>query len=72
MLKPATTGPISFGGMLYAGFLGDKFIIWMAKRNNGVHTPKRHLILLIFPIIGILGIVALTLYSSTADGGTTW
>ncbi|KAL5041178.1 hypothetical protein BDW71DRAFT_201576 [Aspergillus fruticulosus] len=29
-----------FGGMLYAGFFGDKFIVWMAKRNGGIHTPE--------------------------------
>ncbi|GAM41705.1 hypothetical protein TCE0_042r15026 [Talaromyces pinophilus] len=59
-----------FGGMLYAGYLGDKFIIWTAKRNNGVHAPEHRLILLIFP--GILGIVALILYGFTANGGSTW
>lgn len=58
------------GGMLYAGFLGDKFIIWMAKRNNGVHAPEHRLILLIFP--GILGIASLILYGFTADGSSTW
>jgi hypothetical protein len=58
-----------FGGMLYAGYLGDKFIIWMAKRNNGVHSPEHRLILLIFP--GIIGMVALILYGFPANGGVT-
>ncbi|KAL4903079.1 hypothetical protein BDW74DRAFT_56395 [Aspergillus multicolor] len=59
-----------FGGMLYAGFFGDKFIVWMAKRNAGIHTPEHRLPLLILP--GILGVVALLLYGFTADGSATW
>ncbi|KAL4768216.1 major facilitator superfamily domain-containing protein [Aspergillus nidulans var. acristatus] len=59
-----------FGGMLYAGFFGDKFILWMAKRNGGIHTPEHRLPLLILP--GILGVVALLLYGFTADGSATW
>ncbi|KAL4912254.1 major facilitator superfamily domain-containing protein [Aspergillus aurantiobrunneus] len=58
------------GGMLYAGFFGDKFIIWMAKRNDGIHIPEHRLLLLIFP--GILGVAALLLYGFTADGSATW
>ncbi|KAL3445032.1 major facilitator superfamily domain-containing protein [Aspergillus insuetus] len=59
-----------FGGMLYAGFFGDKFILWMAKRNGGVHTPEHRLPLLIFP--GVLGVVGLLLYGFTANGSATW
>ncbi|EED24414.1 conserved hypothetical protein [Talaromyces stipitatus ATCC 10500] len=59
-----------FGGMFYAGYLGDKFIIWMAKRNNGIHAPEHRLILLIFP--GVLGVASLLLYGFTANGGSTW
>ncbi|KAL4976874.1 major facilitator superfamily domain-containing protein [Aspergillus desertorum] len=59
-----------FGGMLYAGFFGDKFIVWMAKRNGGIHTPEHRLPLLILP--GILGVAGLLLYGFTADGSATW
>ncbi|RHZ64277.1 uncharacterized protein CDV56_105704 [Aspergillus thermomutatus] len=59
-----------FGGMLYAGFFGDWFIVWMAKRSGGIHTPEHRLLLLIFP--GILAVVALILYGFTADGTATW
>ncbi|GMF76735.1 unnamed protein product [Aspergillus oryzae] len=59
-----------FGGMLYAGFLGDKFIVWKATRNGGAFVPEHRLILLIFP--GVLGVAALLLYGFTADGGATW
>ncbi|KAL4883530.1 major facilitator superfamily domain-containing protein [Aspergillus karnatakaensis] len=59
-----------FGGMLYAGYFGDKFIIWMAKRNGGVHIPEHRLPLLIFP--GVIGVVGLLLYGFTANGSATW
>lgn len=59
-----------FGGMLYGGIFGDWFILYMAKRSKGVHTPEHRLILLIFP--GILMVVSLLLYGFTAGGGSTW
>ncbi|KAL4953771.1 major facilitator superfamily domain-containing protein [Aspergillus filifer] len=59
-----------FAGMFYAGYLGDKFIVFMARRNNGIHEPEHRLPLLIFP--GVLGVVALLLYGFTAGGGATW
>ncbi|CAI7618762.1 unnamed protein product [Penicillium pancosmium] len=57
-----------FGGMLYAGVFGDWFILRMAKRSGGVHTPEHRLILLIFP--GILTVVSLLLYGFTTEGST--
>lgn len=59
-----------FLGMAYAGWTGDKFVIWMAKRNHGIHKPEHRLLMLIFP--GILGVAALLLYGFTAGGGSTW
>ncbi|KAL4944371.1 hypothetical protein BDV06DRAFT_210293 [Aspergillus oleicola] len=59
-----------FAGMFYAGFLGDKFIVYMARHNAGIHEPEHRLPLLIFP--GVLGVVALLLYGFTADGSATW
>ncbi|KAL4931836.1 major facilitator superfamily domain-containing protein [Aspergillus undulatus] len=59
-----------FGGMLYAGYFGDKFIVYMARRNAGIHEPEHRLPLLIFP--GVLGVVALLLYGFTANGSATW
>ncbi|PLB51333.1 MFS general substrate transporter [Aspergillus steynii IBT 23096] len=60
------------GGMLYAGIFGDRFILYMAKRCGGVHSPEHRLPLLIFP--GILCILSLLLYGFTAEGGPslTW
>ncbi|KAJ5992335.1 MFS general substrate transporter [Penicillium sp. IBT 35674x] len=60
----------SFGGMLYGGIFADWFIIKMAKRNNGVHTPEHRLLLLIFP--GVLCVFSLLLYGFTASGNLTW
>ncbi|KAJ5536246.1 MFS general substrate transporter [Penicillium frequentans] len=60
----------SFGGMLYGGIFADWFIIKMAKRNNGVHTPEHRLLLLIFP--GVLCVFSLLLYGFTASGNVTW
>ncbi|PYH91315.1 MFS general substrate transporter [Aspergillus ellipticus CBS 707.79] len=59
-----------FGGMLYAGVFGIWFILRMAKRSGGVHTPEHRLVLLIFP--GILTVASLLLYGFTASGGSTW
>ncbi|KAJ5109592.1 hypothetical protein N7532_002237, partial [Penicillium argentinense] len=57
-----------FGGMLYAGVFGDWFILRMAKRSGGVHTPEHRLLLLIVP--GILTVVSLLLYGFTTTGST--
>ncbi len=57
--------PASIAAMLYAGYLGDKFTLWMAKRNGGVHTPEHRLPLLIIP--GIVGFGGILLYGFTAS-----
>lgn len=58
------------GGMLYAGILGDRVIVWLARRAGGVHKPEHHLLLLIFP--GLLAVASLILYGFTASGNATW
>ncbi|KAI9039330.1 MFS general substrate transporter [Aspergillus affinis] len=60
------------GGMLYAGIFGDKFVLFMARRARGIHSPEHRLPLLILP--GILCIITLLLYGFTAEGGPnlTW
>lgn len=60
----------SFGGLLYGGLFGDWFIIKLAKRSGGVHTPEHRLLLLIPP--GIITVFSLLLYGFTAGGGSTW
>ncbi|KAJ5531908.1 hypothetical protein N7494_008460 [Penicillium frequentans] len=59
-----------FGGMLYAGIFGDWYVLHMAKRSGGVHTPEHRLILLIIP--GILMVTSLLLYGFTAGSGSSW
>ena len=57
--------PASIAAMLYAGYVGDKYTLWMARRNNGVHTPEHRLPLLIVP--GIVGFGGILLYGLTAS-----
>ncbi|KAI0020005.1 major facilitator superfamily domain-containing protein [Xylariomycetidae sp. FL0641] len=56
-------------GMAYAGWFGDKFILWIAKRNGGVHQPEHRLMLNVFP--AIVGTCALVLYGETAQHAAT-
>ena len=53
-------------GMLYCTFLGGPFVMWLARRNKGVHMPEHHLLTLAPP--GVIGIGMLLLYGCTADG----
>lgn len=57
-------------GMLYCTFVGDPLVIYLAKRNNGVHIPEHRLLVLIFP--ALLGFGMLLLYGFTAGGGSSW
>ncbi|CAI6098704.1 unnamed protein product [Clonostachys chloroleuca] len=60
----------AFLGMLYCSLLGNRFVLWFARRNKGVHKPEDHLITLIPP--AVIGIAMLLLYGFTAGGGSTW
>ena len=75
--KPKDIGLIGIGGiiggtvgMAYAGWFSDRFTIWAAKRNNGVHKPEHRLLLLILP--GFLAFGSLLLYGFTTTGATWW
>ena len=59
-----------FLGMLYCTFLGDPFVLWLARRNSGVHKPEHQLITLVPP--AVIGVGMLVLYGLTAGGGSTW
>jgi len=56
--------PASIAATLYAGFIGDKMNIWLAKRRGGVHTPEDSLVQLIIPFF--VGIIGLVIYAVTA------
>lgn len=57
-------------GSLYCSFLGQPFLFWLARRNNGVHLPEHHLLTLVFP--AVVAVATLLLYGYTAGGGATW
>lgn len=57
-------------GMVYAGAPGDNLVVYLAKRNNGIHKPEHRLFMLIIP--AFVGVGALLLYGFTASGGATW
>lgn len=57
-------------GMLYCTFLGNPFVMWMARRNKGVHIPENHLLTMVPP--AVIGVGMLILYGFTAGGGSTW
>ncbi|KAF0641965.1 hypothetical protein FPSE5266_01628 [Fusarium pseudograminearum] len=70
-------GLINVGGaigaviaMLYCTFLANPFVMWMARRNRGIHQPEHHLITMAPP--AVVGVAMLLLYGFTASGGSTW
>lgn len=72
--EPESVGLISIGGMmgsvvvvLYCTFIGDKFVLFLARRNRGVHKPEHDLI-----PPGIVGFTMLILYGWTAKGAPSW
>jgi MFS family permease len=60
----------AFLGMAYAGWPADKYTVWLARRNGGIHKPEHRLLML--PLVGIVGLAALLLYGFTASGNATW
>ncbi|CEO60080.1 hypothetical protein PMG11_04723 [Penicillium brasilianum] len=57
--------PAAIAAILYAGWGGEKFAIWMAKRKDGVHFAEQQLVPLIVPTI--VGVAGLILYGFTAE-----
>ncbi|TVY72872.1 putative MFS-type transporter [Fusarium oxysporum f. sp. cubense] len=80
--NPKDIGLINLGGIIggllgaaYCTLLGEPYIIWMAKRNHGIHKPEHRLIILI--PVAILGFSMLILYGFMATaafegGGSYW
>lgn len=54
-------------GSVYCTFLGEPFVLWMARRNNGIHKPEHRLVVLV--PMGILGVAMLVLYGFSAEWG---
>ncbi|KAF2768451.1 MFS general substrate transporter [Teratosphaeria nubilosa] len=65
--------PASLIGMVYSGWSGDKVNLWMAKRNNGVHRPEHHLVLLTVPVIACLvGLIAIAIPANEPYKYSVW
>ncbi|WZH44346.1 major facilitator superfamily domain-containing protein [Fusarium acuminatum] len=57
-------------GMVYCTFIANPFVLWLARRNRGIHQPEHHLITLAPP--AVVGVGMLLLYGHTAGGSATW
>ncbi|KAF9771672.1 hypothetical protein IL306_010680 [Fusarium sp. DS 682] len=69
--NPKDIGLINIGGIIggllgaaYCTLLGEPFVMWMAKRNHGIHKPEHRLIILI--PVAVLGFAMLLLYGFMA------
>ncbi|GKT84156.1 hypothetical protein Ct61P_02006 [Colletotrichum tofieldiae] len=57
-------------GMMFCTFVGNPFVMYMARRNRGVHIPE-HLLLVMAPP-AVIGVGMLLLYGYTASGNQSW
>ncbi|KAK8125216.1 HOL1 [Apiospora kogelbergensis] len=57
-------------GALYCTFPGEWLMLWLARRNHGVHQPEHRLLVLVFP--AVLGFAMLLLYGYTAVGAASF
>lgn len=65
--------PASLCAMFYAGYIGDKMNIWLAKRRNGIHHPEDTLIQLIFPFfVGSTGIIIFAISAMYPKTHSAW
>lgn len=59
--------------MFFAGYLGDKITLRLAKRRNGTHIPEDSLVSLIFPtIVCAIGIAVYALAANNPEKYTSW
>jgi hypothetical protein len=59
--------------MFFAGYLGDKITLRLAKRRNGTHIPEDSLVSLIFPtIVCAIGIAVYTVSANNPEKYTSW
>lgn len=55
---------------IYTGFVSDKSILWLAKRNRAVYEPEFRLYAAIFPALALA--VGVTLYGLSLAHGMPW
>jgi ABC-type spermidine/putrescine transport system permease subunit II len=59
--------------MFWAGWLGDKTTLWLAKRRGGTHLPEDSLVSLILPtIVSGIGIVIYALATNNPQKYSSW
>lgn len=59
--------------MFWAGWLGDKTNLWLAKRRGGTHLPEDSLVSLILPtIVSMIGIVIYALATNNPQKYSSW
>ena len=65
--------PASLIAMFWAGWLGDKTNLWLAKRRGGIHLPEDSLVSLILPtIVSGIGIVIYALATNNPQKYSSW
>jgi len=59
--------------MFWAGYLGDKTNLWLARRRGGTHLPEDSLVSLIFPtIVSAIGTAVYALAANSPDKYSSW
>ncbi|KAI7209671.1 MFS general substrate transporter [Hortaea werneckii] len=65
--------PASLFSMLFAGYLGDKLNLFLAKRRGGVHKPEDSLASLVFPtLVSAIGIIIYALTAQHPETHSYW
>ncbi|CAG8039809.1 unnamed protein product [Penicillium olsonii] len=66
------TGPLigNIIGAVYGGYLGDRSIVYYARRNNGYFEPEMRLYILHIPVIMLAG--GLIMFGVTISKGLHW
>ncbi|RMY53197.1 hypothetical protein D0863_14026 [Hortaea werneckii] len=65
--------PASLFSMLFAGYLGDKLNLFLAKRRGGTHKPEDSLASLVFPtLVSAIGIIIYALTAQHPETHSYW
>ncbi|KAL1296794.1 hypothetical protein AAFC00_000255 [Neodothiora populina] len=64
---------VSLAAMFYAGWVGDKLNLWLAKHRQGIHQPEDTLLQLIVPLfIGAVGIIIFAIRAMYPKRHSVW
>lgn len=59
--------------MLFAGYLGDKLNLFLAKRHGGTHKPEDSLASFVFPtLVSAIGIIIYALTAQHPETHSYW